>query len=298
MSNLFIDDIKSQFKNGSALIKLIFANLIIFCLIHIFGIVLWLFKVNNGTELISYWLSLPANFSQLLTKPWTLITYMFLHTSMMHILMNMLWLYFGGRIFIEFLGQKKLVTTYLLGGLTGGILYILSFNFFPVFDKAIIGSMALGASASVMAILIAGVTYVPNYVVRLFLFGEVKLKYIGLASIVFFVLMGMQANPGGNIAHLGGALFGFFYIQQLKKGKDFTLGFSRLLDYLKNLFIPHKKMKVVYKKTRQTKSDYDYNAQKLSNQKKVDSILDKIAKSGYDSLTADEKAILFDASKK
>jgi len=296
--NSFIEDIKNQYKNGSVLIKLIAINIGIFLLLHVLGIFLWFFKIGNGTQTLAYWFSLPASFSQIITKPWTIITYMFLHTELMHILMNMLWLYFGGRIFIQFLSEKKLLTTYLLGGFAGGVLYILAFNLFPVFDEIIGGSMALGASASVMAVLIAAVTYVPNMVVRLFLFGEVKLKYIGLASIVFFVLMGMQENPGGNIAHFGGALFGFIYAIQLKKGNDFALGFSSFLASLKSLFKPRSKMKVVYKKQRKTKTDAAYNEQKVNNQKKIDAILDKISKSGYDSLSKEEKAILFDASKK
>ncbi|PJA07722.1 MAG: rhomboid family intramembrane serine protease [Flavobacteriales bacterium CG_4_10_14_0_2_um_filter_32_8] len=298
MSNPFIDDIKNQYKNGSALIKLIMVNIAVFVGIHLLGLILWLFNIENGTSILISWLALPADLNTLIYKPWTIITYMFLHEQFMHILFNLLVLYFGGQIFTQFLSQKKLVVTYILGGFVGGLFYLLAFNLLPVFKDISPLAVALGASASVMAILVAAATYVPNFVVRLLFFGNVKFKYIAIGYVVLDLISIPQSNAGGHIAHLGGALFGFFYIQQLKKGKDFTVGFSRWLDYLKNLFKLQKKMKVVYKKTGQTKSDYDYNAQKLSNQKKVDSILDKIAKSGYDSLTADEKAILFDASKK
>lgn len=297
-TNPFIQDLKSQYKNGSALIKLILINVAVFLLVHIIGMFLFFFTIEDGADYIAYWLSLPASISNIISKPWTIISYMFLHTSLWHILMNMLWLYFGGRIFIQFLNEKKLVSTYLLGGLTGGLIYILAFNLFPVFENVKGGAIALGASASVMAVLIGTATYVPNFVVKLMFLGDVKLKYIGLASIVFFVLMGIQENPGGNIAHLGGAIFGFLYIQQLKKGNDFAAGFSRFLDMLKNMFKPKKKMKVVYKKTGKTRNDHEYNAQKKNNQAAVDAVLDKIKKSGYDSLTGAEKAILFDASKK
>lgn len=297
-TNPFIQDLKSQYKNGSALIKLILINVVVFVGINVVGLVMFLFNIPDGSSLIASWLALPADFGNILYKPWTLLTYMFLHEQFFHILMNMLILYFGGRIFIQFLNEKKLVSTYLLGGLAGGLIYILAFNLFPVFENIKGISIALGASASVMAVLIAAATYVPNFVVKLMFLGDVKLKYIALFYIVLDVISIPQGNAGGHIAHIGGALFGFLYVQQLKKGNDFALGFSRFLDMLKSLFKPKKKMKVVYKKTAKTRNDYEYNAQKKNNQAAVDAVLDKIKKSGYDSLTGAEKAILFDASKK
>ncbi len=297
-TNPFIQDLKSQYKNGSALIKLILINVVVFVGINVVGLVMFLFNIPDGSSLIASWLALPADFGNILYKPWTLLTYMFLHEQFIHILMNRLILYFGGRIFIQFLNEKKLVSTYLLGGLAGGLIYILAFNLFPVFENIKGISIALGASASVMAVLIAAATYVPNFVVKLMFLGDVKLKYIALFYIVLDVISIPQGNAGGHIAHIGGALFGFLYVQQLKKGNDFALGFSRFLDMLKSLFKPKKKMKVVYKKTAKTRNDYEYNAQKKNNQAAVDAVLDKIKKSGYDSLTGAEKAILFDASKK
>jgi len=298
MSNPFINDIKSQYKNGSALIKLIFINVAVFIALHMMGLLLWLLTISGGTQLIVSWLALPSDLIKLAVQPWTIISYMFLHEGLMHILFNMIVLYFGGRIFLNFLSEKKLVVTYLLGGVAGGLLYILAFNLLPVFSNISSNSIALGASASVMAILIATATYVPNFVVQLMFLGNVKLKYIAIVYVVLDLISIPQSNAGGHIAHLGGALFGFIYIQQLKKGKDFTLGFGRFLDYLKALFLTRKKMKVVYKNPGKTKSNYEYNQQKKANQQKVDAILDKISKSGYDSLTAEEKAILFDASNK
>jgi len=297
-TNPFIQDIKNQYKNGSALIKLIIVNIVVFVGVHLIGLLLYLFDIQNGANLIVSYLALPADFNGIITQPWAIITYMFLHQELMHILFNMLVLYMGGRIFIQFLNEKKLVVTYLLGGLAGGLIYILAFNLFPAFKAVLPFSIALGASASVMAVLVAAATYVPNFVVRLMFLGDVKLKYIAMVYVAIDLISIPQNNAGGHIAHIGGAIFGFFYIQQLKKGKDLTLGFSRMLDYLKSLFKPRKKMKVVYKKTGKTKSDFEYNAQKQSNQKKIDTILEKISKSGYDSLTGEEKAILFDASKK
>ena len=298
MSNPFIDDIKSQYKNGSALIKLIFINVAIFITLHAIGLLFWLLTISGGTQLLISWFSLPADLMKLAVQPWSIISYMFLHEGLMHLLFNMIVLYFGGRIFLNFLSEKKLVVIYLLGGIAGGLLYIFAFNVLPVFSSVLPISIALGASASVMAILIAAATYVPNFVVQLMFLGNVKLKYIAIVYVVLDIISIPQSNAGGHIAHLGGALLGYVYIQQLKKGNDFTLGFSRFLDYLKALFLTRKKMKVVYKNPGKTKSNYEYNEQKKANQKRVDAILDKISKSGYDSLTAEEKAILFDASKK
>jgi len=298
MTNPLIDDIKNQYKNGSALIKLIFINVAVFVGIHLIGLVFWLLAINGGTQILIKWLSLPADLSILILQPWSIISYMFLHEGLMHLFFNMIVLYFGGQIFLNFLSEKKLVAIYLLGGIAGGLLYVLLFNLLPVFSNGLPVAIALGASASVMAILIAAATHVPNFVVQLMFIGNVKLKYIAMVYVVLDLVSIAQSNAGGHIAHLGGAILGYVYIQQLKKGNDFTLGFSRFLAYLKALFFTQKKMKVVYKNPGKTKTNYEYNEQKVANQKKVDLILDKISKSGYDSLTAEEKAILFDSSKK
>lgn len=293
-----IDDLKHQYKTGTTLVKFIFINAAVFVLVHIIGLIIYFFTGVPGSELVAYWLSLPADLEQLLYRPWTIITYMFLHTGFIHLAFNMLILYFGGQIFLQFLDSKKLLGTYLLGGIAGGILYILSFNLFPVFTPIVKGALALGASASVMAVLIAIAAYVPNFSVRLVLIGEVKLKYIALFYIVMDIISIPNGNAGGHLAHLGGAFFGFYFAYQLRKGKDITVGINRLLNYLSALFSGKRKMKVVYKKPGKTKSDMEYNAQKKANQEKIDEILDKISKSGYDSLSKDEKAILFDAGRK
>lgn len=293
-----IDDLKHQYKTGTTLVKFIFINVAVFVLVHIIGLIIYFFTGVPGSELVAYWLSLPADLEQLLYRPWTIITYMFLHTGFIHLAFNMLILYFGGQIFLQFLDSKKLLGTYLLGGIAGGILYILSFNLFPVFTPIVKGALALGASASVMAVLIAIAAYVPNFSIRLVLIGEVKLKYIALFYIVMDIISIPNGNAGGHLAHLGGAFFGFYFAYQLRKGKDITVGINRLLNYLSALFSGKRKMKVVYKKPGKTKSDMEYNAQKKANQEKIDEILDKISKSGYDSLSKDEKAILFDAGRK
>lgn len=297
MYNPFIADIKNQYKNGSVLIKLIFINVLVFLAVNVIGLLLYFFNIENGIQQLVYWLSLPSDVTKLLYRPWTILSYMFLHEEIFHLLFNMLVLYFGGQIFLQFLNNKKLLSTYLLGGLSGGLLYVLLFNVLPVFEQQTSLSFALGASASVMAVLIAAATYVPNFVVRLIFLGNVKLKYIALIYVVLDVISIPKGNSGGHIAHLGGALFGFVYISQLQKGKDLTAGFNRFLDSLKSLFSFKRKMKVVYKSPK-SRDDYQFNEQKKANQQKIDAILDKISKSGYDSLTGEEKAILFDASRK
>lgn len=293
-----IDDLKQQYKTGTALIKFIFINVVVFVLVHIIGLLIFFFTGVSGSGIVASWLALPADARQLIIKPWTIITYMFLHEGFLHIAFNMLILYFGGQIFLQFLDAKKLIGTYILGGISGGLLFILTFNIFPVFNEIVSGALALGASASVMAVLIAIAAYVPNYTVRLMLLGNVKLKYIALFYVIMDIISIPQGNAGGHIAHLGGAFFGLYFIYRLRNGKDITVGINRLLNYIMYLFSSKRKMKVVYKNPGKTKSDVAYNAQKAANQQKIDAILDKISKSGYDSLSKEEKAILFDASKK
>tara|TARA_R110000782_G_scaffold80846_4_gene159866 strand:+ start:76447 stop:77340 length:894 start_codon:yes stop_codon:yes gene_type:complete len=293
-----IDDLKHQYKTGTALIKFIFINVAVFILVHLIGLLIFFFTGVSGSSMVAYWLALPADFGQLILKPWSIITYMFLHEGFLHIAFNMLILYFGGQIFLQFLDAKKLIGTYILGGISGGLLFILTFNIFPVFNEIVSGALALGASASVMAVLIAIAAYVPNYSIRLMLLGNVKLKYIALFYVIMDIISIPQGNAGGHIAHLGGAFFGFYFIYRLRNGKDITVGVNRLLNYIAHLFSSKRKMKVVYKNPGKTKSDVAYNAQKATNQQKIDAILDKISKSGYDSLSKEEKAILFDASSK
>ena len=292
-----IEDLKHQFKNGNALIKFIFINVAVFVFVHLIGLLIFFFTGAVGSSWVAHWFSLPANLSQLIVKPWTVITYMFLHEGFFHLLFNMVVLYFGGQIFLQFLDEKKLIGTYILGGIAGGLLYVAAFNLFPVFSNIVSGAVALGASASVMAVLIAVASYVPNYTVRLLFIGNVKLKYIALFYVMLDVISIPQGNSGGHIAHLGGVFLGFYFVYSLKKGKDITVSINRFINYIAYLFSSKRKMKVVYKNPGKTKSDVEFNTQKKANQQKIDAILDKIAKSGYDSLTKEEKAILFDASK-
>jgi membrane associated rhomboid family serine protease len=218
---------------------------------------------------------------------------MFLHKNFLHILFNLLWLYWFGRIFTEYLDGKKLAGVYILGGLSGAFLYILAYNIFPVFFQQLQMSYALGASAAVMAIVISIAVYVPDYTVYLLFIGRVKIIYIALIGFLVTSLFDFSINTGGKIAHIGGALFGFIYILQYRKGVDLTRWLNRLIDSITGLFKPRTRLTV----SRRRETDYDYNKRKKEEQDEIDRILDKIAKSGYDSLTKQEKEILFRQSK-
>ncbi|PKQ62577.1 rhomboid family intramembrane serine protease [Labilibaculum filiforme] len=289
------DGIKDSFKEGSNLTRLIYINFGVFLIVKIVGVLTFLFNLESSqVPFLVYWLSVPAETNALLGRPWTVFTYMFLHEGFLHILMNMLWLFWFGRIFLSYLDQKKLLSIYLIGGLTGAATYIFAYNLFPVFENALFGSYALGASASVMAIVIATVVYAPNHIIHLVFIGPVKIKYIALFFIVTDVLSIADGNAGGHLAHLGGAFYGWLFISQLRKGKDISSGFNAMTDSFLSLF-KKRKMKVSYKNT-QKMDDKEYNKLKKQNQEHLDAILEKIAKSGYDSLSKEEKEILFKSS--
>jgi membrane associated rhomboid family serine protease len=288
-----IDDIKMTFERGNMLTKLIYVNLGVFLFVKIATIILVLFGIGSSNVIVE-WLSVPADVFQLIRKPWTLITYMFLHEGFFHILFNLLWLFWFGKIFLEYLTDKQLLNVYLLGGLFGASLYIISYNIFPLFSNVLPFSMALGASASVMAIVISTAVYVPNYTVYLMFFGPVKLKYIAIVSVVLDIVLLLDGNSGGHIAHIGGAMFGYFYTTQLKKGNEIFRGFGKTIDSVWNWFKPKKNLKVTYKRS---ESDREYKKRKKSEQKRIDEILEKISKSGYNSLSKEEKDILFRQSR-
>lgn len=283
-------EIKDTFKRGSTLIKLIYINLAVFLAVNIFQVVVFLFTGTPSTLGLIDWLAVPADLGNLITRPWTLLTYMFLQKGFLHILFNLLWLYIFGRIFLMYFNQKRLLSVYLVGGLAGAALYILAFNIFPAFQGNLDESIALGASASVMAIVIAISVYKPDYSINLLILGPVRLKYIALFVIILDIIRIASPNAGGHIAHLGGAVFGYFYIAQFRKGKNITRGFDRFMDSVFALFKPKPKFKVTHKRA---KSDIEYNKEKKERQEKINKILDKISKYGYNSLSKEEKELLF-----
>jgi membrane associated rhomboid family serine protease len=289
------DDIKTTFKKGSNLTKLIYINIAVFLLITTASILAFLLSNAIISSRALEIMSVPSSLKMLALRPWTLITYMFTHKDIWHILFNMLWLYWFGRIFLEYLDQRKLIAVYLLGGLSGAILYIASFNIFPAFKEVVGVSVAIGASASVMAVVVAIAAYVPDYTITLFLFGRIKIKYMALAIFVLTTVMEFPVNSGGKIAHIGGAMLGYLYTLNLRQGRDIGKGFNRIIDFFATIFKPRSKMKVTYKKPA---TDFEYNKIKADNQAKINTILDKISKGGYDSLTREEKDLLFNESRK
>ena len=289
------DEIKLTFRNGSNLTRLIYINIAVFVLLTIVAVIGFLLNDTfiSGKALDLF--SVPASFNALILRPWTLITYMFTHKDIWHILFNMLWLYWFGRIFLEYLDGRKLVAVYLLGGICGALVYILSFNIFPVFTGIVADSVAIGASASVMAVVIAIAAYVPDYTINLLFLGRIKIKYMALGIFILTSILDFSVNSGGKLAHIGGAFFGYFYIMNLKHGHDIGKGINRIIDFFATLFKPRKKLRVTHKKVA---DEFEYNKIKAEHQKRINRILDKISKGGYDSLTREEKETLFKESQK
>ncbi|GAA4929709.1 rhomboid family intramembrane serine protease [Mucilaginibacter defluvii] len=269
----------------SKLFLLIGINVAVYLLINIPAVFEQLFVSGFGnSRIIAFsheYLQLPAQFNELLHRFWTPVTYMFIHADIFHILFNMLWLYWMGQIFEEYLGHKRTIGLYLMGGLAGAFFFVLAFNTIPAFEGA--NASVVGASAGVMAIIIATATLLPDYTIHLFLFGPVKLKWLAIFYILIDFLSMAGSNAGGSIAHLGGALLGFIYIKRLQRGSDWV-------GNVNNLFKPKPKMRVVSKNPEKTASSYPA-------QDEIDRILDKISQSGYDNLTRQEKEVLFRASK-
>ncbi len=299
------EEIKASFRRGTALIKLIYINLAIFVGVKLVYVLFFLFSPSLGDlqgksayfqdNILSY-LMVPANLRTLLVRPWSLLSYMFLHFDFLHILFNLLWLFWFGRIFLHYLNEKQLLTTYLLGGFAGAFLFILSYNIFPGLTEQANYAQAMGASASITAIIIAISFYAPNYNVYIPFIGPVKIKYIAICYIILDVLQIASTNAGGHIAHLGGALYGYFFALQMKRGKDIGSLFNKIADTVAVFFKKKPKMKVSYRSQAKSVDDLEYNRSKADYQKEIDRILDKIAKSGYDSLTKGEKETLFKMS--
>ncbi|MEM0934150.1 MAG: rhomboid family intramembrane serine protease [Bacteroidota bacterium] len=245
---------------------------------------------------VSDWFHLPKSLVEFLGQPWSIVTYSFFHAGLGHIFWNMLMLYFTGRIFLNLFENQKFINVYFLGVIIGGLLFLLSYNIFPTLLNT--NTALIGASAGVTAVLIFICAYIPNQEVRI-IFFNVKLWYVGAFFIlVDLVQISYGGNIGGRLAHLGGAFLGYIYARQLAQGRDIGSGFSRFLTSMGNLFKKREKkapLKTVYKKGKGRKSDFNYD--KEARQRKVDAILDKISKSGYESLSKAEKDFLFKAGK-
>lgn len=291
-----LNELKLQYKIGDMTTKLIFWNILLFAIPSIVFALLLLFNIKINYN--SY-VGLSNDLGDLLLKPWTIISYSFFHANFFHILFNMLMLNFSGKLFVTFFTQKQLLSLYILGGILGGVVYIVSYLFLPLLANQ--HALLVGASASVMAILVATTTYQPDMNIRLALIGNVKLWHIAIVLLALDFIQLPLENTGGHLAHLGGALFGFIYIKALQSGIDLSSGLSTLLDWFANLFSPKKAtpFKKVHRnpKTANTAKTISKIVTKDKTQQQIDEILDKISQSGYDSLTADEKEFLFKAGK-
>lgn len=285
-------DIGHKLKRLNVFEKIIAVNVIIYVL----GLMLQPLLGISGHYSSLTWLELPSDFLGFIIKPWTIVTYAFAHYDFWHILFNMLWLYVIGRMFLNLFNTKLALNIYFLGAIVGGLLFLFGYNVFPdIFNT---GNRLVGASGAVRALLIFLCAYMPNMEFRFFTFN-LKLWYIGVAVIILDVIGLFGLNAGGNMAHLGGAVLGYFYAKQLLKGNDIGKGFESFMDVIVNLFNRTKTspLKTVHKRKGKVAGYTKDEFKEFNKQKRIDLILDKISKSGYDSLTAEEKEFLFKAGK-
>ncbi len=289
-----VEKLKEQFTQGNNLNKLIYINVGVFVAMLIVNMVSFLITGNAATfkYYITQWSALSSDPFTFVTRPWTLITYMFLHADFWHLFWNLVILFFSGKIFLEYLGDRRLLTVFLYGGIAGGMLFFILYNISPAFT---VNAPLVGASAGVVAILVAAATYVPNMPVKLFFILEVKLWMVAALAMVTYIAGVTGANSGGHLAHIGGAIAGYFFVTSLKKGNDWSIGFYNFLDKINSLFKAKPKMRTVYTaKEKRTSTKKNTTA----DQERMDEILDKISKSGYDKLTKEEKEFLFNFGKK
>ena len=285
-------DILYKFKTLNIANKLIVINIVVFLLFFIAS-----FLFNTSSDLLMQWFVLPEGPIEVLKQPWSLLSYSFLHGGFMHILFNMIWLNFFSKFVLNLFSEKRFLTVYLLGALYGGLLFVTAYNVFPVFQSK--AGYLLGASASVSALMVFAATYSPNISFRFFM---VTIKLWQLAVGLFLLdlfRLGSGTNPGGMLSHIGGAVFGYLYAVQLAKGNDIGLWFEKIVASLANLFktrknTPFRKVHKTPKNTSKKKT----TSVKDERQIKIDGILDKIGKSGYESLTKQEKDFLFKAGDK
>jgi membrane associated rhomboid family serine protease len=264
--------------SGSKLNLLIGINVAVFLVLGIIGVFETLSTTHTVlNETLYSYLALPSYLPKLLTHFWTPITYMFMHDGIWHIVMNMIWFYWMGSLFEEYLGAKKLLHLYILGGLAGAIFFIASFNLFPLFASVRVGGTVVGASASIMAIIVGTATLLPDYTIFFMFIGPVRLKWLAAVFVLIDLLSLASSNAGGEFSHLGGALMGFVYIKQLQSGNDIGEWFGKL-------FKPRRHLKIVSNNLKNTNTK--------PRQDEIDRILDKISATGVESLSTHEKDTL------
>ena len=303
MASIFTD-IKNRFDAGSVLTKFIFINVGVFIIIRLLYVIMALFLKE---PFILEYIEMPSSITMLAYRPWTVITYMFVHFDFLHILFNMLWLYWFGKIFLTFFTERQLGGLYILGGIAGAALFLISYNVLPYLQQHSDNSLLAGASASVMAIVFAVSFYQKDYKINLLFIGSVKLIYLAIGVFLLDFIAITSTNAGGHIAHLGGSLFGIFFASQYNRGKDITGLTNRMIDKFVNLI----RKKPVFKtyssnekatsgnnnKSYRAETDDEYIRRKKEERRVIDEILDKLKRSGYESLSANEKKRLFEASK-
>ena len=289
MANFIIEDFKNAWnKDNNALVKIILINVVVFVSASFIEIFLTLSGAGDAFKLFINKLMLPASFTTFITQPWSLISYFFLHLGFTHILWNMLFLYWFGKIIQDNIGNNAVISLYVLGGIIGGLSYMALFNIIPYYDNRISESLMLGASAGVFSIVAGSATLLPNYTFYLLFLGPIRIKYIALFYILLSFLDVTGSNAGGEIAHLGGAMIGYLFIRQLQNGVNMGEGVINIV----NFFNKEKNKKPEQNSSPKEDTKYDIS------QDEIDKILDKISESGYSSLSKNEKEKLFNASKK
>ena len=284
MNNWFYN-IKQKYLTGNIVEKIIFINIAVFIFTYLLNTLSFLLEMDGN--FIINWFALRPHFDTLLVKPWTIFSYGFLHSGFFHILFNLLFLYYFGNLFLDFFSRKQFLAYYFLGIISGGLIYILSYNYLPALKTQ--ETVLVGASAGVTAILIGIASHIPNYSLRFQFIGNIKLLYIAIAFVALDIIQIPNGNAGGHLAHLGGALVGFLLTRYFQQGTGF-------IQWLENLFLrkEQKPLKTVYK----SKKSYGTKERNPKNQQvKIDRILDKISKSGYETLTKEEKDFLFKVGK-
>lgn len=306
MMNSFFSDFRNAWdKPNNAPAQLIIINVVVFLFLAVLMVITRISGRDAIFNVVYDQFSIPPTFAEFITRPWTLITYAFAHSlqDIWHILMNMLVFYWFSRIIIEFLGSKKVIALYVLGALAGGVAYLLVYNFIPFYQsQALHINGMVGASAAVFAVVVGAAVLMPNYTFFLLFLGPVRIKYIAAFYVIVSLLGSTGGNAGGNIAHLGGAIVGWLYISQMRKGTDLGAWIIGFIGWVKSFFVASPRIKVTHRggsrksekgKKRTVKVDAP-----STDQEEIDAILDKISQSGYESLTKEEKQKLFNASKK
>jgi len=294
----FFNKVKQDAFQGDYLVRLLYLNIGVFVLYSISNAVITLFTGQLGLipRLADNLLALPSDPFKLIVRPWTLLTYMFTHFSFRHILFNMIILYFSGKMFMEYLGEKRMLALYIYGGLGGGLLYIILYNLSPILSS---GSM-VGASAGTIAVLVAGALYLPNMPVRLWGIFEIKYWMLAAGIVLLDILSLTGSNAGGHIAHLGGAIVAFFFIRSMRNGHEWNVYLFQIIDAVRNTLYSRSRKRKGFRFGERNYTKYEAvknSSESNTNTEKMDAILDKIKEKGYDSLTKEEKAYLFKISK-